>query len=454
MTKLAVHSVGSRVVELLFATFPAKSIAPLKLELYGPQYALFATSVPSDHEKGTSNSLPSLAAFVEENPTKLDATLEHLQLLLQKGLDKSLTGFGYFHSLLLDYTSIAKPNDIRSFLTPALAEHSLHLLSTRAGTKVVCECFAYATVKDRKKMIKCLKGYARSSLLHRDAYLAVLRMIDVMDDTVLLNKTLLAELHRNPDAEKDDAGDELDQEDQDSPILDLVRSDTGHKLFLLLLVPKSAKSTDNKSKKSLPKWMKYLDPYELAVLHRSPTVEENGEPVPTSKKEDETRRSELLVYVRDLLTEVCTKHAGAIMKDKYGSKVLLEVCENCPGEDLFAAVVKACKHDDGNADDSLAMYEDPVGHLALKNLFLNECERYLDDDEPSIARVFLDEFKEDLQAIATTNRGAFVLYALTKTSVGADVKKALKAHKKSIAELAKGKKGKKLAGCAVLLNSI
>ena len=165
MTKLAVHSVGSRVVELLFATFPAKSIAPLKLELYGPQYALFATSVPSDHEKGTSNSLPSLAAFVEENPTKLDATLEHLQLLLQKGLDKSLTGFGYFHSLLLDYTSIAKPNDIRSFLTPALAEHSLHLLSTRAGTKVVCECFAYATVKDRKKMIKCLKGYALS-LIH------------------------------------------------------------------------------------------------------------------------------------------------------------------------------------------------------------------------------------------------------------------------------------------------
>merc|ERR1719263_2581251 len=126
-----------------------------------------------------------------------------------------------------------------------------------------------------------------------------------------------------------------------------------------------------------------------------------------------------------------------MMKDKHGSKVLLEVCENCPGEELFAAVVKACKHDDGNADDSLAMFEDPVGHLALKNLFLNECERDLDDDEPSIARVFLDEFKEDLQDIATTNRGAFVLSALTKTSVGTDVKKALKAHKKSIAELAK-----------------
>ena len=51
MTKLAVHSVGSRVVELLFATFPNKSTAPLKLELYGPQYALFASAVQPPKEE-------------------------------------------------------------------------------------------------------------------------------------------------------------------------------------------------------------------------------------------------------------------------------------------------------------------------------------------------------------------------------------------------------------------
>ncbi|KAL7524039.1 hypothetical protein ACHAXR_001210, partial [Thalassiosira sp. AJA248-18] len=206
MTKLAVHSVGSRVVELLFATFPSKFTSPLKLELYGPQYALFASAAavapPKDGKKNATTatvptSLPTLAAFIKTNPDKLESTLTHLQTLLQKGLDKSLTGFAYFHSLLLDYTTIASPNDIRSFLSPALSEHALHLLSTRHGTRVVCECLAYGTVKDRKKMIKCFKGYGRSSLLHRDAYLAMLRVCDVMDDTVLVNKMLLAELHKN-----------------------------------------------------------------------------------------------------------------------------------------------------------------------------------------------------------------------------------------------------------------
>jgi len=449
MAKLVVHSVASRVVELLFATFPTKSIAPLKFELYGPQYALFATSTPSDDTRNGNNAptLPSLAKFIENNPDKQEATLEHLQSLLQKGLDKSLTGFSYFHSLLLDYTSIAKPNDIRSFLTPAIAaEDSLHLLSTRAGTKVVCECFAYATVKDRKKMIKCLKGYTRSSMLHRDAYLAILRMIDVMDDTVLLNKSLLAELHKNPDDDEDE------EEEKNSPILDLVLSDTGHKLFLLLLV---SKDEDTKGDKKSSRWQKYLDPYEVAVLHRNPSVTENGETVPTSKKEDETRRQELLVYVKDLLIEVCTKNTEEMMRSKPGSKVLHEVCEKYPCEELFRTVVDACQNQEEREDAELPLLEDPVGHLTLKHMFLSESKQELEEDDPSLARQFLSKFKDDFGDIAKSNRGAFVLSALMKTCVSDEVKAALKSHKKEISEFAAGKKGKKkLAGCSVLLEAL
>jgi pumilio family protein 6 len=467
MTKLAVHSVGSRVVELLFATFPTKSTAPLKLELYGPQYALFASAIPpsKDAKNAAAPALPTLSAFIESNPDKLEPTKEHLQNLLQKGLDKSLTGFAYFHSLLLDYTSVASPNDIRSFLTPALSEHALHLLSTRAGTKVVCECIAYGTVKDRKKMIKCLKGYTRSSLLHRDAYLAVLRMCDVMDDTVLVNKMLLAELHKNPEANKGGDGDE-EMEDEDSPILDLALSDTGSKLFLLLLVSKEDDedeeddNADNERKGgNSSRWVKYIDPYELAVLHRNPSVTENGESVPTSKKEDETRRQELVVYLKDLLVEVCVKHTEELMKSKPGSRVLMEVCEAFGSEELFSAIVEACTEDGGEMedDDDLPIVQDAVGHLTLKHLFLSESKKELDDGEPSLARMFCDHFKDKLGEIASSNRGAFVLSALIQNScVKEDVKDALKSHQKEIAKLAKGsgKDKKKLAGCGVLLEAL
>lgn len=470
MTKLAVHSVGSRVVELLFATFPSKSTAPLKLELYGPQYALFASAIPSDDGKA---ALPTLAKFIESNPDKREATLQHLQTILQKGLDKSLTGFAYFHSLLLDYASIAPPNDIRSFLAPALAEHSLHLLSTRAGTRVVCDVAAYGAVKDRKKMIKSLKGYTRSSLLHRDAYLAVLRLCDVMDDTVLVNKMLLAELHKNSDADEKKGGNgegegEDDDDEKTSPILDLVLSDTGSKLFLLMLVSKEEedgeddeKSGEDEGKSNSSRWQKYFDPYELSVLHRNPTVTENGEETSTSKKEDETRRRELVVYLKELLTDCCTKHADEMIRSQPGSRVLMEVCETYPSDEVFGAIAEACANSSSDAE-ALSVMEDPVGHLALKHIFLSESKKVEsdndedDEDEPSLARTFYAKFEKNLGDIAKTNRGAFVLSALVKNkSVEADVKKALKGHEKEIAKLAKGgKKEKKLAGCAVLLEEL
>jgi len=486
MTKLAVHSVASRVVELLFATFPPKNTAPLKLELYGPQYALFASSSSSTSAPDRP-PMPTLASFVADNPDKREATLVHLQALLQKGLDKSLVGFAYFHSLLHDHASVASPEEVRSFLAPALADHVLHLLSTRHGTLVACECVAYGAAKDRKRMIKCLKGYARSSLLHRDAYLAVLRLCDVMDDTVLVNKMLFAELHQNSsdDSRKGktvaaERGDDDDAEEKyeegPSPILDLALSETGSKLFLLLLVPKddmqSSNEDDDETKSAAasntPRWQKYFDPYELTALHRNPAVVENGDDaVPTSKKAEETRRQELVVYLKELLVEVCTKHAEELMRSNPGSRVLMEVCESYPSEELFDAVVEACapKNNDDMDEEAeggkiitarLPILEDPVGHLTLKHIFLSESRKELDDDDDdgsTLARTFYSKFQNSLGDIACSNRGAFVLSALMQTCVGKEVREALRVHEKNMAKLAngRGKDKKKLAGCGILL---
>jgi pumilio family protein 6 len=456
MTKLAVHSVGSRVVELLFATFSAKSVAPLKLELYGPQYALFASVNPSEAKdsKNAPTALPTLTSFVTNNPDKREATVAHLQSIIQKGLDKSLTGFSYFHSLLFDYVSVASPNDIRDFLTPALAEHSLHLISTRAGTKVVCECAAYGTVKERKKILKCFKGYTRSSLLHRDAYLAILRLVDVMDDTVLVNKMLLAELQQNPDSKEAASEDDVKAEEEPSPILDLVLNDIGSKLFLLLLISKDDISSDDG--KSTNRWLKNFDPFEIEVLHRNPCVTENGESAPTSKKEEETRRQELLVYLKELLVDACTKHTEELIRSKAGSKVLLEVCEQFPSVPLFSSLVDACndslklKESGEGGDKYLTILEDPVGHLTLKHLFLAESKRDVDEDGASLARMFCSTFQNNFGEIASSNRGAFVLSSLIQVpSVKNDVKKALKGSKKDITKLAKS-----AAGAKVLLDAL
>merc|ERR1712194_1001116 len=191
-------------------------------------------------------------------------------------------------------------------------------------------------------------------------------------------------------------------------------------------------------------------------------------------KEDETRRQELAVYLKDLLVEVCVKHTEKMMRSKQGSRVLMEVCECYPSEEVFAAIIGVCAkssiddsmmEDEGDSSE-LPILEDAVGHLTLKHLFRSEADKAASeidvDAAPSLARMFYSKFENTLGEIASTNRGAFVLSALLQNSrVREEVKEALKSHTKNISNLAKGrgngnntKTRKPLAGCGVLLESL
>jgi len=442
VSKLAVHAVGARVIELLFSTFPPKSTALLKLELYGPQFALFASG---DLSNVTSNH-PTLEKVIEQQPKKRAVALEYVLGILNKGMDKNLWGFAYFQQLFSEYVTSASPNDVRA-ITSSVVDHSIHMLSTRAGARVVAECTAYGTPKDRKRIMKSLKGYTRSSLLHRDAYLALLRLIDVTDDTVAINKSVLAELQVNPDAK----GDSEDGEGSDiSPILDLAISDTGSKLFLLLL----SSSDENRRR--------YFDPMELEVLRTGATIQEGGEDVPTSKKNADTRRTELLQYVRSLLIELCIKHPDELLRSTPGSRVLREVVASFPSQELVDAIVGACEKSMDGKSGELSIFEDRTGQLALKHLLLDEAGHKSDDqeeeeddgaDRASFAAALQSTFSGKLVQIASSNRGCFVLVSLLKVeSVKKDVLKELKKNESKIKKAAKT--NEMSAGYEALLNSI
>ncbi|CAN0028431.1 unnamed protein product, partial [Discosporangium mesarthrocarpum] len=70
----------------------------------------------------------------------------------------------------------------------------MHLLSTHTGSKCAAMCAAYAGAKERKRMMRALKGYVSTSLMHRDAYVAVIRLVNSVDDTVTCQKIILSEL--------------------------------------------------------------------------------------------------------------------------------------------------------------------------------------------------------------------------------------------------------------------
>lgn len=60
--------------------------------------------------------------------------------------------------------------------------------------QIICVIASHATAKDRKRLIKSLKGHTLESILHSSAHLGIMRIIDVTDDTVNVQKSMLQEI--------------------------------------------------------------------------------------------------------------------------------------------------------------------------------------------------------------------------------------------------------------------
>lgn len=422
VAKLAVHATASRVVESLFQTLTPKQTAVLKQELYGPHFALFASS---DLQQKQNNKVPTLASNLEQAPEKKQVTLDFVRQLVNKGMEKQLYGFTYFQEYLLEYLELVPPTEIRTMAATA-ADHAIHLLSGRAGTKVVALLTAYGTAKDRKRILKCLKGYCRSGLLHRDAYLAILRLVELTDDTVSVQKNLLNELLSKGTAGSNNNKNDND-ENQDSPLLEIALSDTASKLFLMLLV----------SEANAEARKKILDPYEHSVLFANPVILENGMEVPTSKKDPEVRRKELLKHMREPLIELCNRHADDLLRSIPGSAILREVYGAFKPVSVVDAVLDVCAVSLSDKEKSISIFEDVIGHRAVKNLILIDAAQDKVQEEVFVTQ-FVSCFEDRLTDVASSNRGAFVVAALCQVS-GLGRRVAKKLNRGELKKLSNGK---------------
>lgn len=371
MSKLAVHAVASKVVESMFTNFSTKETAPLKLEFYGPHFSLFAADM-----KGR---VPTLQLCLSEKPDKKEKVLQFMQDLVNKGMEKSLYGFTYFQDIMDEYCLEASPNEIRTLASTA-ADHLIHLLSSRSGTRVAASMASYGTAKDRKRMMKSLKGYVRSGLLHRDAYLAVIRLVQVTDDTVSTQKNMINELLKK--------GDEAGEE---STLKDLALSDTASKFLLSIIV-----SGPEKLKK-------VFDPYEQSVLFDDPKVIEDGQEMPTSKKDVNLRRTEILRHIQGDIIKLCTDHACELLQSIPGSAVLRESYSAFPSKDMASAIVQSCTKD---------MFEHKTGHLTLKQLIRIDSA----SAEQILVQEFLSVFSGRFDQFTSSNRGCLVLLSLLKSN--------------------------------------
>jgi pumilio homology domain family member 6 len=377
IVSLAVHAVGSRVVEHLFETIPSKHTCSLRQEFYGPHFSKFSDELIL-MEPSKIKATPSLQNNLELHPEKKESTCSFMiNNIIQKGMDKALFGYAYFQQLLSEYIGVVGYD---KDLISNLVDHTLPLLSTRAGTQVVLYCTAYGNNKDRKKILKALKGYTRSSLLHRDAYLAIMQIILVLDDTVSVYKSILSEL-LTKDPNKGD--------DENHPLLEIALHDQASKLFFCMF----CSTPEDRAK--------LLDPLEESLLITDPKVMEQGVEITTSKKNPETRRKELAQYLMKPLEQMCLQHLEQIARSLPGSRLLQLLCQ----DDNFASVKKSlvmlCTESD--AENENFILNDAVAHYIFKHMIIKNKE-------------FAESFAEgvDIEKCLSSSRAAFVLAALCK----------------------------------------
>jgi pumilio family protein 6 len=232
-----------------------------------------------------------------------------------------------------------------------------------ASTQAVAACIGRGGAKERRRVLKAMKGHALQLLTHRDAYLAVLRLIDVTDDTVAVQQNILAELldatkkvSANPSLDDPEAADEPPT----LPLLTVALHNNGSKVLLRLLAPTNSKYLGQEEK-------------DLVAL-----------PSPTSKKDPELRRGELVDFLQEALETMCDDNAATLMCSKAGSLVLFEVADQwrsvlgSVAEAACGPIPAACMpeaSDTAAAEEEAGvtqMHEHPVAHLLLKRLLLSE----------------------------------------------------------------------------------
>jgi len=116
---------------------------------------------------------------------------------IKKCVDKELMGLEMIHKLFKEAVSADFASSDESFLEEILgmcADGLPHLLSSRDGTFAVVKLLGVASAKHKKNFVKELKGKFFDMAKNSVTMVALLRLLQTTDDTVLIGKSVLNEL--------------------------------------------------------------------------------------------------------------------------------------------------------------------------------------------------------------------------------------------------------------------
>jgi len=304
---LGCNVIGARTVESIVQLYPPQLVKDLKAEFYGQKFTILLAG-------GLPKSLGALLEGTSVESGKRSAIIDHMRDLVHRFVDKGLLEFTYVHELLWEYVREVSGEKMRmDDLVALLADSAPKLMSTKPGTRVVCHVVGHSGAKERKRIMKSLKSKVLESLLHDSAHLGIMRIVDVTDDTVSVQKMLLEEIKDTKPVLKYTADGQLIGTPY-PPLISVAKHRLGCKLLCRLLAPQT----------------KHLEPDEEPLF-----VIKEGE----SRKAAGVKRKEHLAYLKSSLVALSSRYAEDLSRCRSASRALRNVVEVFFPEAVINALV-------------------------------------------------------------------------------------------------------------------
>ncbi|KAI8921330.1 armadillo-type protein [Powellomyces hirtus] len=311
ITKLVRHKEASIILEEAYCQSNSAERSKLLEEFYGPEFALFKNAGGK-----------TIEALITENPAKKTAIVKHLRTVLNSVLEKGFTNIGHLtiiHHAILEYMTFAEEKQMVDMIE-LLKEHLVTILHTREGARIAQLCILHAGPKDRKLIIKTLKGFVTKIAKEQYGHAVLISIFECVDDTVLVEKAIIGEL----------TTDGLVPGEYFS---DLMQDRFASRVLLYLLCGRDRK----------------LQPaYLVDELEGMDAVRAR-----TSKKDDTLRKEQLLKAISPFLIKTCTEKCGELVRDQTSGAVMVETIFHADGDksELLQSLANLAS---GLPDDSAA----------------------------------------------------------------------------------------------------
>ncbi|XP_063238303.1 pumilio homolog 3 [Bacillus rossius redtenbacheri] len=375
VVKFMRHSVTAPVLELAYSQFATSAQkAAMRQEFYGGVSRV-----------ATPGEIHCLADVYKHTPELKHSTLAATRTNILRVLSKKLTRSSLLHAVVLDFLQLCPDDEKREMLTQ-LRPFLLDLLVSKEGSRIAMMCVWHGSVKDRKAVIKLLKGKMKEVATSEHGHWLLLAVFDCVDDTVLLKKILVPEIIND--------------------LIEIASNEYGRLVILYLVGHRDPL---------------YFHPAVVKVL-------QDGDANEVSKKDPAQRRAELLGAMYGSLLEAIAAEPHVWLASSSIAMVTLAALKYGYGKPLTLAVEALVEylsdpsHMLSFGDKQCHAIEHSAVHLLLKKLIESDKDK---DPLECFSYIFVSVVKPStIEWWIDYNRGCFILVALLEKG-SQDVKNKL-----------------------------